>query len=40
MRALLVHQGLIDALAVLRDGDKVLRKMSKETAAAGIWTKL
>nr|KYP53379.1 Retrovirus-related Pol polyprotein from transposon TNT 1-94 [Cajanus cajan] len=65
MRALLVHQGLVDALAgeakaenatvdeerkkmqekahsaiILSLGDKVLRQVSKEKTAAGIWSKL
>uniref|UniRef100_A0A251V331 Putative zinc finger, CCHC-type n=1 Tax=Helianthus annuus TaxID=4232 RepID=A0A251V331_HELAN len=65
MRALLVHQGIVDALAgeaklpagltdkekkdilekahsaiILSLGDRVLREVSKETSAAGIWAKL
>ncbi|KAD7478133.1 hypothetical protein E3N88_01269 [Mikania micrantha] len=65
MKALLVHQGVVDALAgearlpatmsdkekkdvlekahsaiILSLGDRVLREVSKETSAAGIWTRL
>lgn len=65
MRALLVHHGVVDALAgeanlpteltdkekkdvlekahsaiILSLGDRVLREVSKETSAAGIWLKL
>ena len=56
MKALLVHQGLYEALLGERDkkevldkahsaiilnlGDKVLRKVARETTAAGVWLKL